>query len=1188
MLLRTQLPGATHQRSIASALCISADADGMTAPALLCAAYSLRRCSNYLSLTLAIILAVNPPSRLHAQEFRASITGEVMDPTGAVIPGATIAAANVDTRVQFSAKSDAQGVYSVLYVLPGTYTVTVGASGFQTMVYNKVVLDSAQQLGLNITLQPGAVSQQVVVTVGSVDLDTVSATTGGVIDQTKVENMPSAGLMVWDDVSFTEGIRSASANVFNLTPRNNANLYAVSGAQSDENVFYMNGAPVSDQGSWYFTPNQAAVQQIQASAMPYDAQYGRTGGGAFNTNVKDGTNAFHGAIYDYYGNKVLNANTWINKLSGIPNPTNTRNTWGVESGGPIRKGKTFYFFSYEGFHQNEPGTSKDTVPTMGPTGEASGDFAGTGYTIYDPKSTYCLTKNSSGGCTTYGRTAFPNDKIPQADISPIGRAILAMYPAPNQSGLTNNYVILWPTNYEYEQYIGRVDESFSENTRMYALYTHEFDNEATGGNGFTNAAWTGTIPTSTDYNAILGLTHIFSAKKVLDLKASYGHNASLKVTGNALQENFTADKLGFNMPAVGTTSHQNIVPSITVTGATALFGNTANGTADADANFSGSITQLLGRHSLHYGGEFMDIQAAPTGVLGSPNGSFTFNSIYTQQNPNKAGTGQGNAFADILLGYPSSGSITWNEPTFVTVHYYGAFIQDDFKVLKNLSLNLGIRWDVNTSPRDRHNRINAGFCSTCTNPLSSQINFVNAPELQSPLLGGLQFAGVGGEPGAPFHVHWNDWQPRVGFSWAAIRDTVIRGGYGIYFPWQSLAVDDIGFSQTTSFVASLNGGLNPNNYLNSGTPYPGGAIAPSGASGGLATNAGNAITFNDLNRRLRMTQHWSFGFQRKMPGGTVLDVEYLGTNVHGIPVSTPLGVISNSLQQQCSADLSICNTNIANPFYGVLASSTSLGASSTIPAWELMRAFPLFDGVTDSRLPIGSSHYNGLDVRVERRLRSLDFVFNYTYSNWIDRDSYLNSGNFVDASLTKELDGSDRRNYLDINLVYPVPGIRKGGAIGYLTNGWLFDSTVLWGTGNPLQLPSGNFAFGTPGCNSYAPVGGQTRAHWFNNNESCWSQLGTWGAQTQPLAIGLLRGPAFVYWNPSMNKVFPLKPEGLSAQFRMEAVNGANHPTFGAPSTALATPPAFSPSTSWTGLGTLPTSTTNTQRQAIASLKIFF
>jgi hypothetical protein len=348
----------------------------------------------------------------------------------------------------------------------------------------------------------------------------------------------------------------------------------------------------------------------------------------------------------------------------------------------------------------------------------------------------------------------------------------------------------------------------------------------------------------------------------MDLKASYGHSSSLTTSGVALQNNFLASNLGFNMPPVATTPHPNVVPTIAVSTMTSLFGDTANGTADADADFSGSMTQLIGRHSLHYGAEFMDIQMSPTGVLGTPNGAFTFDPTYSQGNPLKATTGQGNSIADILLGYPTSGSIGWQTPTFVTVHYYGAFIQDDFKALPNLSFNLGLRWDVNKSPRDRHDRINDGFCLTCTNPLTSQVNFANAPNLQSPLMGGLLFAGVNGAPSQPYKVQWNDWQPRFGFSWNALRDTVIRGGFGIYYPWETLAVDDTGFSQTTSYVASLNGNLNPDNYLNSGTPYPTGAIAPTGASLGLETNAGNSISYNDTSRRLRMTQHWSFGIQR--------------------------------------------------------------------------------------------------------------------------------------------------------------------------------------------------------------------------------------------------------------------------------------------------------------------------------------
>ena len=985
---------------------------------------------------------------LDAQDFRASITGQVTDSTGAEIPGASITAVNTDTGVSSSTKSDKQGAYSLLYLLPGTYTVTVEAPLFQKMVSDNVVLDSSQQKGLNVALKPGNVTQELVVTADSVDLDTVSATTGGVVDQLKVENMPTIGLAVFDDVTFTEGIRPQSANaVFGTTIRNNGEQYIVAGAPTDESTYYVNGAPVSDHGNWYFVPNQAATQQVQASVMPYDAQYERTGAGGFNANIKDGTNAYHGAIYDYYGNAFLNANTWLASLSHVRKSINIRNTFGAESGGPIRKDKTFYFTSYEGFRQDQPTVIADSVP---PLPWLTGNFAGSGFTVYDPLTTHCVKKNASGGCTTYGRNEFPNDQIPQSRFSKIGRAMLAMFPAPNQPGYINNYTVVRPTTFGYDQYVGRVDQNFSDKTRMYMLGTLQNNGLTTGGNQFTNAASTAVNGPARDYNVIMDLTHVFSPAMVMDLKASYGHYTTSQTTGTALQNNYLASNLGFNMPVVGSTSHQNIVPTMAIGGMTQLFGNTQNGGANAAADVSGSATQLIGRHSLHYGAEFLDVQMAPTGVPGQPNGDFSFASSFTQQNPYTAKTGQGQSVADALLGYPSGGGLSWVSKTFVVTHYYGLFLQDNFKILQSLSLNLGLRWDVNMSPTDRHNRMNAGFCLTCTNPYSSLVNYGVAPGLQGPMLGGFLFAGVNGVPSAPFKVYWNDWQPRVGLSWAVLPNTIVRAGYGVFDSVADASIDSIGFSQGTSFIGSLDGGLTPSGYFNSGIPYPTGAIAPTGAAEGLATNVGNGIGFSDTNRRIRMTQHWSFGVQRELPGALLLDVQYMGTVVHRMPVATSLDIISSAQQQACYATGSACNANVPNPFYGVLAANSSLGASKTIPSWKLMRPYPIFDGVTDYAVPSGDSHYNSLNVRVERRLSTLDFVFNYAYSNWVDRDSYLNNGIYRDANLWKGLDASDRRNYLDANVVYPLPGTRKGGLIGALANGWLFDSTVIWGTGIPL------------------------------------------------------------------------------------------------------------------------------------------
>ena len=1118
------------------------------------------------------------------QEFRASISGQVADKSGAVIPGATVTAVNISTKQSYSTKTDGQGDYNLLYLLPAQYTVSVSAPNFQTAVFNNIVLESAQQRGLNVTLSPGTVTQQVVVSARGQLLDTVSASIGGVIDQRKVQNMPSTGRMVWDDISLTPGIRTTASDPFDLTPRNNGNKYTVSGVQAQYNAYFMNGAPVSDQGNWYFVPEQDAVQEVQANASPYDAQYGRTAGGAFNANVKSGSNQFHGSVYDYYGNEALNANYYSNNLFHIPLGINIRNTFGGTIGGPIIHDKTFFFFGYEGFRQDYPISSVDSVP---PAAWRTGNFQGSGYTIYDPATTKCVATDSSGGCKQYGRNPFPNDTIPLGRISPIAKAILAMYPQPTAAGFVNNYAIRGVRNFNYDQYVGRVDHEFTSQTRMYGLFTAQKNGAHQPGNGLQNVATTASVPTGLDYNIIADVTHIFSNTLVLDLKASLGHNSSETISGETLQNNFLASKLGFNMPTNGSTSHQNIAPQISAADYTNLFGNTDNGSANVDADFEGSLTQTIGRHSLHYGAEAMDVQSATVGIPGTPNGSFDFTPLFTQENPTKANPHQGNSIADMLLAVPTSGSLTWNSTTFVSYHYFGLFGEDTYRLRPNLTLSYGLRWDVNMSPQERHNRMNGNFCLTCTNPYTKQINYASAPGLQNPLLGGWTFAGVNGVSTAPYQVHWNDWQPRVGVSWAVTPKTVVRGGYGIFYSWPYFDITSNGFSQTTPFIGSLDGNLTPSNYLATGTPYPNGAIAPSGASGGLETQAGQGIGYDNTNRAIVKAQHWSVGVQRQFPHGTLLDVEYIGSYSSGLPVSTSLDTITSGLQQSCLQDLALCDTNVSNPFHGILPANTPLGASTTIPVWELQRAYPLFNGITENQASTGTSHYNSANIRVERQLKSLDFVFNYVYSNWADHNEYLNNGAFRNASLWYGPDPADVRHYIDTNVVYPLPTTSQTGVLGALLNNWLVDSTVMWGTGMPLGIPAANLT-GTPGCTSYAPVGGQSRGHWFNNNVSCYQLLSQWQPRTTPIRVGYLRIPGVFFWNPAFHKQFALPHEGMFVQFRMEAINGANHPTFGGPNESLNVKPAYSPTNGYTGFGTLPASQDNAPRAIIASLRVTF
>ncbi len=546
-------------------------------------------------------------------------------------------AVKIDTRQAYSGKSDAAGVFSLLYLLPGKYTVSVEAPGFQKALYSSVVLETAQKLNLNVTLALGSVEQQMTVTASPGLLETATASVGGVVDQIKIENMPSTGRQVWMVLAFAQGVRLTGGG-FDTTPRNNGDRYTVNGSPVDSNSFYLNGAPVSDKGVWYFVPNQDAVAELQGGTS-YDAQYGRAAGGSFNVSVKSGTNRFHGAVYENYGNEALNANFFQSNLNGIAKGLNRRSTFGGVLGGPVRKDKTFFFASYEGFRQNYPTAPVGSVPPMS---WRKGDFSQSGYSIYDPLTTNCVKTNPQGQCSQYGRTQFPGNVIPANRISPIGQAILNLYPEPTVSGSLSNYVVPGPRDFLYDQYIGRIDQSFSANTRLYAMVTFQRNLSHSAGNAFTNAASTASVPSGRDYNAIAALTRVLSPSLVADLKLSFGRYTSSTLTGTALQQNFTGDKLGgLAMPLVPTTTRLNIVPQVTVTGYTTLFGNTENGSVSNDWDFSANLAQIKGRHNLRYGFEFMSVQSGDSGIPGRPNGAFGFNVNWTQSNPLAATIGQG-------------------------------------------------------------------------------------------------------------------------------------------------------------------------------------------------------------------------------------------------------------------------------------------------------------------------------------------------------------------------------------------------------------------------------------------------------------------------------------------------------------------------------------------------------------------
>ena len=1143
----------------------------------------------WLTAWITLFAFIFAPGFIRAQEFRATITGQVNDLSGAAIPGATVTAVKADTGVATKATTDTAGVFSVQYLLPGTYTVSIEVKGFQKTNYTNVTLASLQAFTLNVTLKPETLQQEITVTAGAAGLlDTETASTGGVMDQPKVEFMATGFENPFDQFLWLQGVRDVThQEEENSTLRAGGAIpsYSVDGAPGGDNQFYINGAPVSQQGTAFLKPSQDAIAELQASTAPYDAQYGWQTGGSFNGNIKSGTNHFHGDLYEYFGSKALNSNTPANNVTGLPKGPDTTNRYGGTVGGPIWKNKTFFFGSFDGWRQAQPQSGFESLPT---TAMRQGNFAGSGYTIYDPATVTCA-QQSSTGCNTYTRQAFPNDAIPGSRLNPIGQAIVNLYPTPTLSGALNNYVWDGPRNLGYDQYMARVDHNLSEKTRLYGFVTTQSDFSNSTGGTFPGPGTTATQSPSDERLVMVDMTRTITSSWIADLKFSLSRFVNWSISGTAVQNNFTGSDIGgLNMPFVPTTTHQNIVPTIAVSSYNSLFGNTSNAAVYNIYYFTPSFSQVKGRHMIHYGFQYLDTQDGSQGIPGNPNGSFTFNGQFTRQNPLTSSANSGLSVADLLLGYPSAGSLSWNQSNFVSYHYYGAYVQDDYKIRRNVTLNVGLRWDGYGAPVERDNRINGQFCLTCTNPYTSQMNYAQYPSLRNPLTGGWTFAGVNGQPRNPYALPKTQFEPRIGIAWSIDSKTVARAGFGRYYNYGPNDTTSNGFSNSTAYRDSLDGNITPTNYFQSGNPYPNGVIAPTGSSQGLETLAGNAVSFYGTNRSVPVTQHWSIGIQRVLPLSTVLEVAYVGSHTHGLEVSPNVDVISTAQQQACFVNSSICNNNVPNPFYGILPLTTGLGASPTVQSYELMRPYQLFNGITQTSDPAGFSNYDALQVRVERRMKNMNFIVNYTFAKWMYANSYLNNGTYIDPTLYYGLAGNDVKHSFNTTAVIPLP-VGKGthllsnahGVLGGVVNGWLFDPSFIINSGFPVPIPAATFS-----CASYQSPDGQTVQHWFNNDTSCYTDLKPYQPRTNPLYYSNLRDPGLFQMNAALQKRFELTREGMYLQVRLEALNATNTQVLAAPNTNNDNKPNCAGVPVCSGFGTISPGTSI--RAGFVSMKLVF
>ncbi|MBI3680355.1 MAG: carboxypeptidase regulatory-like domain-containing protein [Acidobacteria bacterium] len=1105
-----------------------------------------------------------------AQDFRAAVSGLVTDKTGAAIPNARVNAIRSGSNAGVEARTNRDGFYTLPFLSPGAYTFEVSAEGFQKLRSTGIQLMVADKIDLPFVLEVGNIAQEITVFADQELLRTGDASGGTNFDSLQTSEYALNGRQVYMLMDLAPGVlftqEQFGASGFSGTRGWDTNgSYVMNGGVQGANQFLLNGAPISLTGSWQISPNVEAIQEFKVMTNTYDARYGRTGGGTVNTTLKSGANSWHGSVFDYVRNSILDANVTQNNRVGAPRGKHITHQFGGTIGGRLQPDHDFVFFSFEGFRERVPfPVVRDTAPMDLRDGQG---FSRYRTNIYDPLTTRtCVpgvdTASPRTACSgTYVRDPFPGNVLPQSRISPIGRGILSLWPEPNYIGETQNLIAASNVGrYRYDQPMGKWDHIFSAKDRLTVTVSYQHGYEWRNQNGFPVPIDTGQIYSQrTTQHYILNWNHILTPTTIFDIRASFGRFTSYFPDGE-LENGFSPQDLGIRKMPRAPTSSRNLAPRINLDQYTSIIGNTYTWSTQNQWSITPTMTRVHGKHTTHIGGEFA-YAGIGSGNIGRANGEMSFSRTWTQRFADRAGNRfDGSGIADLLLGLPGSGFIDWNDTFYRTWPYVAFFIQNDWKVSRTLTLNLGLRYDIQIPFVERHNRVNSGFDLNSVNPLSEEIltrwRELKAsydarnpqfpyPDPPSAIYGGKLFV----DPSKGRRVYGSDFtniQPRVGVAWLLMPRTVLRAGFGVYHRTATQNSQTDGFSRRTNYTKSdEEGDYTPRAGLTGPysleDPFPDGIAAPTGAQLGLLTNAGNAITFDGRQRPIPRTYQYSFGFQRRFPWSILIDASYAGSSTLHDSLPLQINYMSMGTFLEGQARPTYLNRNVPNPFYGIVPFTADFGNSPNIRAENLFRPYPLYNGITIATNPWARYRYDALQLRFERRFfgdrrkrGALTLIFSYTFSKSFEQNHRLNAWN-LDENPVHQLTSADKPQNIAFSGVWDLPG-RGHKYLG----GWNFNWIYTFRSGYPAPKPNTLFS-----CESYI-VPDQSINKWFNNDTSCYRSRPSYTLRDTEDRFANIRNMDAPALNITLARTFRFR-ERYSLQLRGEAFNLTNTPLFGAP-----------------------------------------
>jgi len=1127
-----------------------------------------------------VILAVAAGPFCHAQQQTAELTGTITDSSGAVIPGATVTITNPAKGISVAVNSDARGNYSAPLLPPADgYQVTVARAGFRDATRTNITLEVAQVAQVNITLSVGSSTQTVTVSGAPPLLDTQTSSIGQVIAARTISSLPLNGRSSFRLIQLTPGVtfNQAAYGQFGDVPVNTTwdTNFSINGGQAQSNEILIDGVPSSagffDQITTIPTVDDTEEFKVESDSL--SAEYGRFTGGVVNVTTKSGTNQLHGAAFEFLRNSALDANDYIDNSKGVKVPPFKMNQYGGALGGPVvipriyhGRSKTFFYGDYQGTSRIQGTTFLGTVPTAAQRG---GDFSQTFnskdqlVTIYNPFST-APDPNNPG---QYVRTAFQNNMIPPGMLDAVGQNLMKYYPAPNTQGAqytnANNFISNAPLTVGQDEGSARIDQNVNDHYHFFGRFgwfltnltqPNTFGNVATGGSG--------AVGTTEFHNWSFAFDNTITINPTLLLTVDYGY-ARWFQSRQTLSYGFNNATLGFPAQFVSLVTIP-MFPTINVTSYSAMNGQSylLNGN-DSHALLT-SLTKIAGRHTFMAGTDIR-LHLINFFNVGSSAGTFSFTQAQTQgPNPNTASATAGNALASLLLGAGNSGSMPIGSGNELKDWYAAVYGLDNIRLTNRLTLNLGIRYAEESPYTDRHNELNY-FSTTVASPARNS-SFPN-------LTGGLVFAGTGGAPANVYSWNTNQFGPRVGFAYTIFRDTVVRGGYGIVYAPLELSnnavgfVPNTGFSSTTTWETSLNGGLNPYDLLSN--PYPQGLVKPNGSSGGAGTSLGQSLSVWDAQPKTPRSYQWNFGIQRQLPSNILAEAAYVANR--GLHLTHNFAM--DTLNPQYLSMGTSLQTKVPNPFQPYV----TIGAlsQSTVTKQQLLLPFPQFTGVSPENQTWGWSNYQSAQFKVNKRTtHGISMLAVYTISKWISnvtsQDAPIGTTNntavqnWYDLAAEKSLSENDIPQSLILNVVADLPFGRghrflssANGPTEEIIGGWNASGILTEQKGFPLSFSAPITDGGTrpdavPGVSPALSLSRSISAkvaEWFNTSAFSLPAAFTFGDISR--TVGSVRSPGLHNLDFALDKETDLT-ERLHMQFRAEAFNLTNTPHFGLPDTNMA------------------------------------